>query len=140
MRGLLKIGFVLVAAVLLASCATQYQRQGPTGGYTDTQIAPDVFRVTIRGNAFLSDEQAHRFAMRRAAEITIQRGFTYLTIIESSSGSVSSVAQLGRDFRGNPSYTTVHKPRVYVTFRVHDEEHPGALDAKETLAFAVRSR
>ena len=76
---------------LVVGCATPYQASSFRGGYSETHLATDVFRVYFRGNAYTSMERAQDFALLRAAELTTQYGFGYFAVIdESSSTSVSS--------------------------------------------------
>ena len=86
----------IIIISLLMGCATPYQSKSLTGGYSETQLAPDVFRIAFRGNAYTSSERAQDFTLLRAAELTLQRGFKHFAIIdESSSTSVSSFTTPG---------------------------------------------
>lgn len=82
---------LLVLISTVASCATPYQAKSLTGGYSDTQLAPDVFRIYFRGNVPTSKERAEDFALLRAAELSLQRGFKYFAIM----GAESSSTQIG---------------------------------------------
>jgi hypothetical protein len=93
--------FVALASLVLTSCATQYTSSGFAGGYSDTQLAPDAFRITFSGNGFTSSERTQDFALLRAADLTLRHGFRYFAIINSASGgSTSSITLPGQ------SYTT----------------------------------
>ena len=70
----------LSVVLFVTGCATSYQSSGPTGGYGDTQLAPDAFRVVFSGNAYSTDEQAQDYALLRASQVTIQHGFTCFAI------------------------------------------------------------
>src|SRR5262245_65287639 len=82
---------VAFAAFLLSGCATSYQSNGFTGGYSETQLAPDVFRVAFRGNRYTSPEQARDFCMLRAAELALQHGFTHLARSEEHTSELQSL-------------------------------------------------
>ncbi|MBI5384438.1 MAG: hypothetical protein HZA90_07090 [Verrucomicrobia bacterium] len=69
-------------AIYLSGCATSYQSSGFTGGYKETQLAPDVFRVTFRGNRYTSPERAQDFSMLRASELALQHGFTHFAVVD----------------------------------------------------------
>jgi len=71
--------------VLLAGCGTPYQPFGLGGGYSETPLAPGVFRVFFNGNGFTSKERAEDFALLRAAELTIAANSNHFTIIDDSS-------------------------------------------------------
>ena len=101
MRKVTVLWFILAAS----GCATSYQSSGFTGGYSDTQLAPDVFRIFFRGNAYTSSERTQDFAMLRAAELTLQEGFTQFAIIdESSSVDVSTFTTPGSSYTTGSAY------------------------------------
>ena len=122
---------------ILAGCATPYQPVGFGGGYSETQLAPDVFRVYVRGNGYTSMERAQDFALLRAAELTLQQGFKYFAIIdESSSTDISTYTTPGSSqttgtanvyggygtYSGTTTYNppqteTVHEPRSSIAVR-----------------------
>lgn len=72
---------LLSGAVLAAACATRYQNVGLTGGYSETQLAEEVFRVSFAGNGFTSMERAVDFALLRSAELALAHGFSYFIIV-----------------------------------------------------------
>jgi uncharacterized protein YceK len=78
---------VFVAVLLLFGCATTYQHQGLTGGYTDTQLGENLFRVTFRGNGYTRPERAADLALLRCAELALQHGFQYFVVIDAASYS-----------------------------------------------------
>jgi hypothetical protein len=47
---------ILCFAGFLASCATPYESTGFLGGYSDTALAPDVYRISFQGNGYTSQE------------------------------------------------------------------------------------
>ena len=77
--------FVIISIFLFAGCATQYKADGLTGGYSQIQINEKTWQVSFRGNGYTSKNRAQKFAMRRAAEITIEQGYTHFIITQSSS-------------------------------------------------------
>jgi len=99
-----RLAIVLALATMgLTGCATMYQSRGFTGGYSDTQLAPDVFVVNFNGNGFTSAERASDFAMLRAADLTEGAGYWYFTVSQAQDdGTYSTVVMPGY------SNTTVH--------------------------------
>ncbi|WP_462137138.1 CC0125/CC1285 family lipoprotein [Candidatus Mycalebacterium sp.] len=76
---------VLLLCLLLTSClATPYQKSGFRGGFTETQLAPDVFRVRFTGNAFTSRDRAQEFTLLRVSELCFDNGFAYFAIGDES--------------------------------------------------------
>jgi hypothetical protein len=91
--------FPLVGSALLCfltGCATPYCSEGLMGGYSDTQLAPDVFRVVFRGNGNTPAERAQDFALLRASVLTLRHGFTCFAIVdERNSATISSFTTPG---------------------------------------------
>ena len=76
--------YLLPLVVLLATgCASPYKDNGLMGGFSDTRLAPDVFRITFRGNGYTSAERAQDFALLRASELVLQGGFTHFAVLDS---------------------------------------------------------
>jgi len=114
---------------LLNGCATPYQSEGFRGGYSDTQLAPDVFRITFKGNAYISKERTQDFALLRAAELTQQFGFKYFAIVdELSSTDVSTFTTPGSEdisgsvniYGGPSSYHGIYSGhKTYIPPKTH---------------------
>ena len=67
--------------LLLLGCATPYQPADFWGdGFTETQLAENVYRVRFAGNDSTSAEQAGDFALLRAAELCRQAGHSLLVV------------------------------------------------------------
>lgn len=81
--------FLAILTTFFTGCATSYQSGGFTGGYTETQLAPDVFRVVFKGNGYTSPERAQDFSMLRAAELALQTGFTHLAVINERNSTTT---------------------------------------------------
>lgn len=72
-------------AVLLTGCATTYQAEGLSGGFSETQLDKNVFRVSFRGNGYTRTEKTEELALLRSAELTLKNGFTHFVIIDGRS-------------------------------------------------------
>lgn len=81
MRSLL----ILVLPIILSACATTYQPQGLSGGFSETQLDTNVFKVSFRGNGYTHAERAEDLALLRSAELTLKNGFTHFAVIDSQS-------------------------------------------------------
>lgn len=84
-----KLVAILSSATLLSGCATAYQRTGFSGGFSETQLAPDVFRVSFSGNGFTPPDRVQDFAMLRAAELCSGAGLPYFAVVDSVDQSVT---------------------------------------------------
>ncbi len=100
--------FLLVISLsLLAGCATPYQSNSFLGGYSETQLAPDVFRIRFRGNAFTSMDRAQDFALLHAADLAQQHGYLYFAVVdESNSTTVSTFTTPGQSSSSCSGYVS----------------------------------
>ena len=67
---------------LTLGCATQYRSldSSLTGGFTETRLAPDQWRVLVQANGFTTRHEAEQLLMRRAAELTLEQGKRYFEL------------------------------------------------------------
>lgn len=121
----------LSGALLLAGCATPYQRTGATGGFSETRLQENVFTVNFRGNGHCGRERAQDFAMLRCAEVTLDNGFLFFTIADSSadektllyhSGSSSQTSGTMSSFGSANTYgrTTSFGSTTYGNFNTYN--------------------
>lgn len=83
----MKANFVLTCAALLAlaACAAVgpavYGPADKNGyGYQDTRIEQDRYRIVYRGSGGMTPEQVEDYALRRAAELTLQEGYDWFRV------------------------------------------------------------
>ncbi len=69
--------FMVMLLAALAGCSTSYGPSGLTGGYEETQLAPNVWRVSFTGNGYTTQERTQDFALLRSAELATKNGFRY---------------------------------------------------------------
>ena len=74
--------FVLALSLMLLGCATPYQKNGLTGGFDETILSPNVFRVSFQGNGYTSLERAKDYALLRCAEVSLEHGFKYFVVMD----------------------------------------------------------
>jgi hypothetical protein len=77
----MKLTAMLVAVSFLAGCATSYQPQSFSGGFSEVMRGDDVYLVRFHGNGYTSPERAEDMTLLRAAELTLQKGRRYFTIL-----------------------------------------------------------
>lgn len=81
-----------IAFLALGGCATAYQPQNAlTGGFSETQLDKNVFRVSFKGNGYTSPDRAEEMALLRSAAVTLRSGFTHFIIIDGRSRSDRSI-------------------------------------------------
>lgn len=71
-----KILITAVSAITLTACMTPYTSDGLLGGYSETQVAENVWKVSFQGNGYTSRERAENMALLRSAELTLQEGYS----------------------------------------------------------------
>ncbi|WP_339721103.1 hypothetical protein [uncultured Paraglaciecola sp.] len=82
-------GFTLSCFLILVGCAapqaTRYQATSAENefGYTQTQLTDTQHRIEFVGNRFTEASRIKDYAMLRAAELTIQKGYDWFTILTS---------------------------------------------------------
>jgi len=78
----------LVLATGLGACetATPYQPavrgSATSGGYSETRIEPNRWRVNFAGNSMTSRETVEGYLLFRAAELTLQNGDNWFAIVD----------------------------------------------------------
>src|SRR5262249_13434832 len=83
MKRRISAGFAVGMAglLMLSACASGpiYRPRGPDGavGYSDEHIAGNRYRISFSGNYSTKREEVDDFMLRRAAEVTLQAGFTH---------------------------------------------------------------
>lgn len=103
----------IAAGCTLASCATGYHKTGITGGYSETQLAPDIFRVSFSGNGFSSNQRAEDLVLLRAAELTLNHGYSYFIVGGESDISVNQTAYMPGHSYTSGSLSMVGNSAIY---------------------------
>jgi len=85
-----KIIFLAAFVIFINGCATTYQADGLTGGFSETQLGENIFQVSFRGNAYTRKNRASDFTLLRSAELTLEHGFRYFIITESEKDTTVS--------------------------------------------------
>lgn len=137
----------IAMTVALYGCATAYQSKGMTGGFSETMLSPDMFKIEFSGNGFTSAERASDFAILRAADKSLELGCDYFTIVNEANGaSVSSVsvgtAGWGRyGAWGITSTEPVVKPNTTLLVKCFSDKRmsPNAFDA-HFIVDSIRSK
>lgn len=78
---------ILTMTILMINgCTTTYGPNGPShlGGYSEMRVAEDTYDVSFSNNGITVDTFAYDSALLRAAEVTIENGYTYFTVLETN--------------------------------------------------------
>jgi len=158
MEGDMKRLAIVAATLALAGCATQYGDMGWGGGVQADQISATQFRIVSRGNGYTGSTAVADFALRKAAETTLQHGYEWFLPLEaqdrSSTGQIvnrtpqttyGTVNAYGNTatfnsttYGGGVNVTNYVMPGQDLMIEVGRGPRPaGALDARETLTYVV---
>lgn len=85
---------IAIVAFLVQGCATGYHSSGFSGGYSETQLDENVFKISFRGNGYTGRERVADFTLLRSAELALENGYKYFVIIDANS------------YTSNSTYTT----------------------------------
>ena len=89
---LLRVMFlILILSILQIGCATTYQKDGFTGGYDETQLSENMWRVGFSGNAYTGTTRTQDFLMYRNAELTKEKGYKYVLVKSDASDVKTSM-------------------------------------------------
>jgi hypothetical protein len=83
-RHMKNIILVIFISTFIQSCATTYQKSGFTGGYSETQLDVNLFKVSFIGNGYTGRERVTDFTLLRSAELALKNGYQYFAIIDSN--------------------------------------------------------
>ena len=104
------LGLLGAAALALSACATAtpYQPIGPghaaSGGFSDTRITADRYRVTFRGNTLTSRETVENYLLYRAAELTVEQGGDWFLMADRETSRDRSTYVTRDPFYSRPGF------------------------------------
>jgi hypothetical protein len=76
---------IIVLSLLLSGCGTTYKPMGFTGGFSETQISKNRYKILYRANAFVGSETVNNRALLRAAEFSLEVGGNLFAILQDTS-------------------------------------------------------
>lgn len=81
-----KMRKLILICLLLGGCATAYKPNGfiGNGGFDETELAPNYYRVVFKGNEKTSKERAGDFALLRAAELMVNKNCATFQVVKSN--------------------------------------------------------
>jgi len=86
---MLKFILSLMFLFFVCACATPYVKSSPVGGYEETRLGKNIFKVTFSGNGYTSVSRAKDFAILRCAEVALENGYNFFAITDSESSATS---------------------------------------------------
>jgi hypothetical protein len=120
---------LLAVVMLLAGCAGSNYSSADNMwhlGFSETQLAPDTWRVTYKGHQ-IAMAKATDFALLRSAELCLQAGFTHFTVTGQNGQTTSGPGMIIPS--GNVAlYSSTQQPEITLTIQCGPEK-PGAYSA-----------
>ena len=90
---------LLFTLTIVISCVpTLYNLEDRTGGYGETQIDKNVWKVYFSFNRHTTDERALNYLRLRCAELTIHNEFQYFQISDLETNPKQTLTKSGEDF------------------------------------------
>ena len=125
---------IILGVLLIISCATSYRES-----YVDTQLSKTLYKVFVSGSGFSSKSEVVDYALLRAAELTLDKGYKYFIIANRNQDKTTDLVQFGSNSSYNygyinptvnfnsatnyssPTYTVVHKYSNEIVFEMLHE-------------------
>jgi hypothetical protein len=80
---------VLLLILFFTFCSTAYGPKGLSGGYFESQISENEYQVSFKGNQHTSLYDTNASLLYRCAELTLEKGYEYFTIVEDETDSTT---------------------------------------------------
>jgi hypothetical protein len=108
---------LLILAFWCVGCATGYGPSGFGGGYSEIRLSARAWQVTFGGNGHTSQELAHSYALRRAAELTLASGYQAFYVAGETQNVRQTNFQAPVNCVSNGPYTNCYGGQVSTTNR-----------------------
>ena len=122
----------MLLLVVTGGCATSYHPYTHSTGYEEVRLSDTTFGITYVAALSTSFEQIKAYALRRAAEITLENGYTHFVVTK----------QEQKDIRPSCDCKQVKafvRRAVIIEVRCSSHGGPGAFDARAYLEGLRRS-
>ena len=121
---------VVLSLAVVGGCATPSQARGFQGGFSESRIGgtDDEFWIEFEGNAPLDAKTLEQSLLRRAAEVTLERGFTHFVVLGRSH-------QAGFGFVFRPGMIGPSRQTERAVHIRCSAGHPGVGDAVDAARF-----
>lgn len=86
--------------LLLAGCASPYGQATLFGGFSESKLSDNSWRIAYSGNGHTTEDMVVKYWLHRCAELTLKEGFAYFTMVP---GSDKAGAAPG----GDPAWTAL---------------------------------
>jgi hypothetical protein len=131
----MRTALLLCAALLMSACQTGYQPSGLGGGFSESRIDENTWRVSFRGNAFTSPDTVEKYVLYRCAEITVQNGYDWFLFVDRGTDARYTPPS-GSGVTAMPGYRKYRSSAEIRAFRGQKPaDNLDAHDAREVMKF-----
>lgn len=156
-------GSAIMALAVLAGCTSYNEDKWyHGGGYTETPLAANTYRIDVRANAYTTPDRARKIALVRSADIALRDGYDRFIIVGAdsqelqqfagfmpgyySSSTNATARVIGNAIKGSANTTgfyspatplILNEPRVAFVVRMvrpDDPDYANGLDARQIIA------
>lgn len=130
----------IALALTMTGCATNYGKNTfwNDGGFTETELQPNIFNVRFKGNEFTSIERASDLSMLRASELCLSRGMQYMSFTNVSSGTRQTTYIPGNTTSTTTANATAYGNSAYGTATTNTTTTPGTAMYSPEAGLTVR--
>ncbi len=116
---------ICLSALIFYGCATGYQSKGFRGGFEDSQLDDNVFKVMFAGNNYTSKEKTNDFCLIRCCEVAMDNSYKYFVVSDNQDFSTSETEYVPqKDFRGTVivQERTSSKKKIELTITCYNDK------------------
>lgn len=95
---------ILSIFLIVLNCSTPYQPKGLLGGYSDTHLNGNLYKVAFWGNQHTNPEDIDKYLLYRCAELSQEKGYDYFAIMDKEIDSSRQRIKVG----GSRQWTGYH--------------------------------
>lgn len=123
-----KIGYLLLACVLLGACATSYKKasKASSNGYFATQMQKGVYDVSFNGNSYTSSKKAYDYALLHSAEVCLGNDYQSFDVINKNEDAKTT----GYWASGLSAMAYYKEPKISLTVKCYSDQN-GTFIAQE---------
>ena len=141
----MRILIIALTLVVLSGCSG-YQLASRSQNISVESLSPKSFTVNFCGNAYMSQKEVDKYALQRASEVTLVKGYPYFAVMSKKDNSEVCVVNPENTYSSAMSSTgrrpssydfpSFRKPNVTLAIQcfAKGEKMPdGAINAEEYL-------
>lgn len=118
----------LIIILTISGCSSKYEsiNSTRTSGYMETKVGEDTYDVKFVANGYTPVPMVNQFVLARSVEVTIEKGYKYFIILESSNVDEGIDGVVGykiiKCFKDKPK--TEAETLVYDATLLYNKNHP----------------